>query len=144
MLAPRMPVNSSSMTPVSPGARPLTVKDALLYLELVKAKFSDQPDVYNQFLDIMKDFKRRSIDTPGIISGPPVQPEFNHAIKFVNKIKNHLQKRMNNSWKYFGGIRKNNTHVRTSVGPPPPSLVFQFPLNSTSGVFSVRDDASRL
>lgn len=37
--------------------RPLNVKDALTYLDTVKAKFSSQNDVYNQFLDIMKDFK---------------------------------------------------------------------------------------
>lgn len=45
--------------PPSPGAagRPLNVKDALSYLELVKVKFENWPDVYNNFLDIMKDFK---------------------------------------------------------------------------------------
>jgi paired amphipathic helix protein Sin3a len=60
MLTPGISVNAPSTTPVSPGARPLNVKDALSYLELVKVKFSDQPDVYNQFLDIMKDFKSQS------------------------------------------------------------------------------------
>lgn len=39
------------------GTRTLDVKDALSYLEMVKVKFSNQPDVYNQFLDILKDFK---------------------------------------------------------------------------------------
>ncbi|KAF8336326.1 uncharacterized protein EI90DRAFT_3119621 [Cantharellus anzutake] len=67
MLTPGISANAPSTTPVSPGARPLNVKDALSYLELVKVKFSDQPDVYNQFLDIMKDFKSQSIDTPGVI-----------------------------------------------------------------------------
>ncbi|KAK4519608.1 uncharacterized protein ATC70_009845 [Mucor velutinosus] len=47
--------------------RPLNVKDALTYLDTVKAKFSSQNDVYNQFLDIMKDFKSQMIDTPGVI-----------------------------------------------------------------------------
>jgi paired amphipathic helix protein Sin3a len=37
--------------------RPLNVKDALTYLDKVKAKFSSKTDVYNHFLDIMKDFK---------------------------------------------------------------------------------------
>ena len=60
MLTPGLTVNAPSAPPVSPGARPLNVKDALSYLELVKVKFSDQPDVYNQFLDIMKDFKSQS------------------------------------------------------------------------------------
>ena len=38
-------------------ARPLNVSDALGYLDAVKAQFQDKPDVYNHFLDIMKDFK---------------------------------------------------------------------------------------
>ena len=37
--------------------RPLNVKDALSYLDAVKVKFQEQPDVYNHFLDIMKEFK---------------------------------------------------------------------------------------
>jgi paired amphipathic helix protein Sin3a len=37
--------------------RPLNVKDALTYLDQVKVQFQDRPDVYNKFLDIMKDFK---------------------------------------------------------------------------------------
>jgi histone deacetylase complex regulatory component SIN3 len=37
--------------------RPLNVTDALSYLDAVKVQFQDRPDVYNQFLDIMKDFK---------------------------------------------------------------------------------------
>jgi len=37
--------------------RPLNVTDALSYLDAVKVQFQDQPDVYNHFLDIMKEFK---------------------------------------------------------------------------------------
>jgi len=37
--------------------RPLNVTDALSYLDAVKVQFHDQPDVYNHFLDIMKEFK---------------------------------------------------------------------------------------
>ena len=33
------------------------VQDALSYLERVKTKFGDRPQVYSQFLEIMKDFK---------------------------------------------------------------------------------------
>lgn len=47
--------------------RPLNVSDALSYLDAVKIRFHDQPEVYNQFLDIMKDFKSQLIDTPGVI-----------------------------------------------------------------------------
>uniref|UniRef100_A0A8C7Z7D2 Paired amphipathic helix protein Sin3a n=1 Tax=Oryzias sinensis TaxID=183150 RepID=A0A8C7Z7D2_9TELE len=119
------------------------VEDALSYLDQVKLQFGNQPQVYNDFLDIMKEFKSQSIDTPGVInrvsqlfkghpdlimgfntflppgykieiknnrlnllqshtpvsstpsSGPPLQNnqpvEFNHAINYVNKIKNRFQ-----------------------------------------------------
>lgn len=39
------------------AARPLNVTDALGYLDCVKQQFQNQTDVYNRFLDIMKDFK---------------------------------------------------------------------------------------
>lgn len=35
-------------------------QDALSYLDQVKVRFVDQPDVYNRFLDIMKDFKSQA------------------------------------------------------------------------------------
>ena len=35
-------------------------QDALSYLDQVKVRFQHQPDVYNQFLDIMKDFKSQA------------------------------------------------------------------------------------
>jgi histone deacetylase complex regulatory component SIN3 len=41
----------------APHERALNVTDALSYLDAVKVQFQDQPDVYNHFLDIMKDFK---------------------------------------------------------------------------------------
>jgi paired amphipathic helix protein Sin3a len=37
--------------------RQLNVADALGYLDAVKVQFHERPDVYNVFLDIMKDFK---------------------------------------------------------------------------------------
>ncbi|KAI0375440.1 hypothetical protein BV20DRAFT_960592 [Pilatotrama ljubarskyi] len=52
----------------TPGeGRALNVSDALGYLDAVKQQFQDKPDVYNHFLDIMKDFKSQVIDTPGVI-----------------------------------------------------------------------------
>lgn len=42
------------------GYRPLNVKDALSYLDQVKVQFSEHPEVYNKFLDIMKDFKSQA------------------------------------------------------------------------------------
>ncbi|KAJ2674385.1 Transcriptional regulatory protein sin3, partial [Coemansia spiralis] len=51
----------------SSSARPLNVSDALSYLDMVKSQFNDRPEVYNQFLEIMKEFKSHAIDTPGVI-----------------------------------------------------------------------------
>lgn len=42
--------------------RQLNVTDALSYLDAVKRQFEDRPDVYNKFLDIMKDFKSQMYD----------------------------------------------------------------------------------
>ena len=50
------PVPVDPQTYASPD-RPLNVTDALSYLDAVKVQFQDQPDVYNRFLDIMKEFK---------------------------------------------------------------------------------------
>lgn len=74
----RHKVHGGSMTPPTvsagvqnsqqpPQMQRLKVEDALSYLDLVKFKFGDQPQVYNDFLDIMKEFKSQSIDTPGVI-----------------------------------------------------------------------------
>lgn len=49
-----IPVQAAAAAAVE---RPLNVTDALSYLDAVKMQFQDQPDVYNHFLDIMKDFK---------------------------------------------------------------------------------------
>ncbi|SCU81790.1 LAMI_0B07690g1_1 [Lachancea mirantina] len=65
LLNPRGPLGPDSTQDLS--YRPLNVKDALSYLEQVKFQFSNRPDVYNHFLDIMKDFKSQVIDTPGVI-----------------------------------------------------------------------------
>uniref|UniRef100_A0A146LA21 Paired amphipathic helix protein Sin3a n=3 Tax=Lygus hesperus TaxID=30085 RepID=A0A146LA21_LYGHE len=46
----------------------LKVEDALSYLDQVKYKFNSQPQVYNDFLEIMKEFKSQCIDTPGVIA----------------------------------------------------------------------------
>ncbi|EDO03736.1 hypothetical protein SS1G_06217 [Sclerotinia sclerotiorum 1980 UF-70] len=72
-----MPFGGGPVTPghQMPGPAGLTqggqqpiLNDALSYLDQVKVQFADQPDVYNRFLDIMKDFKSQAIDTPGVIN----------------------------------------------------------------------------
>ncbi|KAJ6584994.1 paired amphipathic helix [Mycena capillaripes] len=60
--------NTPAPSSTSPGtARPLNVTDALSYLDAVKKQFKNQPEVYNRFLDVMKDFKDQAIDTAGVI-----------------------------------------------------------------------------
>jgi paired amphipathic helix protein Sin3a len=56
---PPRATSPSLVNPSSQSAtyRPLNVKDALTYLDQVKVQFQERPDVYNKFLDIMKDFK---------------------------------------------------------------------------------------
>ncbi|KAF2836568.1 hypothetical protein M501DRAFT_996774 [Patellaria atrata CBS 101060] len=66
-----MPFGGATAVPSAPlgmgqGQQPI-LNDALSYLDQVKVQFADHPDVYNKFLDIMKDFKSGAIDTPGVI-----------------------------------------------------------------------------
>lgn len=67
---------TASLTPAASGTlgqsvkgnlQPLRVEDALQYLEQVKRAFEHRPTVYSDFLDIMKDFKNKTTDTPGVI-----------------------------------------------------------------------------
>lgn len=67
--SPNRPYSSQAMleTPsLSPSQRsvPRTqtylLQDALSYLDQVKVQFAGEPNVYNQFLDIMKDFKSQA------------------------------------------------------------------------------------
>ncbi|KAM7315183.1 hypothetical protein ISCGN_004965 [Ixodes scapularis] len=51
----------------------LKVEDALSYLDQVKFRFGNQPQVYNDFLDIMKEFKSQSF---GLDSGWAVRVPF--------------------------------------------------------------------
>jgi paired amphipathic helix protein Sin3a len=46
----------------------LTTDDALNYLKAVKDKFKDDKDKYDEFLEVMKDFKAQRIDTAGVIA----------------------------------------------------------------------------
>eukprot|EP00578_Thalassiosira_sp_NH16_P020918 CAMPEP_0181086602 /NCGR_PEP_ID=MMETSP1071-20121207/5835_1 /TAXON_ID=35127 /ORGANISM="Thalassiosira sp., Strain NH16" /LENGTH=583 /DNA_ID=CAMNT_0023168451 /DNA_START=248 /DNA_END=1996 /DNA_ORIENTATION=- len=48
--------------------RELKVEDALLYLDQVKLEFGDRPRIYNEFLEIMKNFKAQEVDTIGVIN----------------------------------------------------------------------------
>uniref|UniRef100_A0A7N4NPW7 Paired amphipathic helix protein Sin3b n=1 Tax=Sarcophilus harrisii TaxID=9305 RepID=A0A7N4NPW7_SARHA len=53
--------------PAAQEKLPVHVEDALSYLDQVKIRFGSDPATYNGFLEIMKEFKSQSIDTPGVI-----------------------------------------------------------------------------
>ena len=61
------PPQPNGVAPLSSQGQQPILNDALSYLDQVKVRFQEQPDVYNRFLDIMKDFKSQAIDTPGVI-----------------------------------------------------------------------------
>ena len=48
---------SQTATMTDSAARQLNVADALIYLDLVENRFRERPEVYKQFLDIMKEYK---------------------------------------------------------------------------------------
>ncbi|XP_009383768.2 paired amphipathic helix protein Sin3-like 4 isoform X1 [Musa acuminata AAA Group] len=120
---PRADLSGQTHMPPAPavGTTPkLTTNDALAYLKAVKDVFQDKREKYDEFLEVMKDFKSQRIDTNGVImrvkelfkghldlilgfntflpKGYEIkQPEdkkpveFEEAITFVNKIKNRFQ-----------------------------------------------------
>ncbi|KAI4385181.1 hypothetical protein MLD38_003236 [Melastoma candidum] len=49
------------------GAQKLTTNDALAYLKAVKEIFEDRREKYDDFLEVMKDFKAQRVDTAGVI-----------------------------------------------------------------------------
>lgn len=46
----------------APQPQKMELHDAFAYLDRVKAEFSDQPDVYNRFLQIMREFKANAYE----------------------------------------------------------------------------------
>jgi histone deacetylase complex regulatory component SIN3 len=60
------------MSPPSPAsAQKLTTNDALTYLKAVKDKFHDNRAKYDEFLEVMRDFKStRSLSLPSPSSLP--------------------------------------------------------------------------
>ncbi|KAL6969503.1 hypothetical protein U1Q18_029215 [Sarracenia purpurea var. burkii] len=72
---PKRPIVSS---PAEPSGQPqtmnagstqkLTTNDALTYLKAVKDIFQDKREKYDEFLEVMKDFKAQRIDMSGVIS----------------------------------------------------------------------------
>ena len=52
-----MPTSAGSSARRGREDLPLNVSDALSFVDSVKLQFAEQPEVYNAFLGIMKDFK---------------------------------------------------------------------------------------
>ncbi|KAL2904207.1 Paired amphipathic helix protein Sin3-like 3 [Bienertia sinuspersici] len=52
----------------APTPQRLTTNDALAYLKAVKEMFQDKKEKYDEFLEVMKDFKAQRIDTSGVIA----------------------------------------------------------------------------
>ncbi|GJN37712.1 hypothetical protein PR202_gb26693 [Eleusine coracana subsp. coracana] len=118
--APPAQAQQPSASAAAAANQKLTTNDALVYLKAVKDKFQDKREKYEEFLEVMRDFKSERIDTNGVIirvktlfNGYPelilgfnaflpkgyaikLQEEkkpvdFVEAINFVNKIKNRFQ-----------------------------------------------------
>ena len=63
----RTPGQPGSKSERRAGEAQLKELDGLEYLNQVKIQFSDNPEVYNKFLDILIDFKSHTIDTQKVI-----------------------------------------------------------------------------
>ncbi|WJX87923.1 hypothetical protein P8452_70061 [Trifolium repens] len=57
----------SGQPQVMSGVQKLTTNDALSYLKAVREMFQDDKEKYDEFLEVMKDFKAQRIDTAGVI-----------------------------------------------------------------------------
>eukprot|EP00884_Botryococcus_braunii_P021579 jgi/Botrbrau1/8104/Bobra.0230s0027.1 len=63
----RRPMRTGGMPPGIGVGPKLTTNDALSYLRDVKNKFQDNKEIYDTFLEIMKEFKAQRINTEGVI-----------------------------------------------------------------------------
>ncbi|KAK2408186.1 paired amphipathic helix protein Sin3 [Trifolium repens] len=61
------PVLSSRGEPSVQPQVMLATNDALSYLKAVREMFQDDKEKYDEFLEVMKDFKAQRIDTAGVI-----------------------------------------------------------------------------
>ncbi|GAB2288791.1 Paired amphipathic helix protein Sin3-like 2 [Dionaea muscipula] len=75
---------------VSYGGQPKTTDDALQYLKEVKDTFQDQREKYDQFLEVMKEFKAQRIDTVGVI--PRVKELFKGHNNLIYGFNTYLPK----------------------------------------------------
>jgi histone deacetylase complex regulatory component SIN3 len=50
-------------------------ENALDYLDQLKRRFADRPEVYHQFLDVMKDFKEQKCASASFLLSCPPQAQ---------------------------------------------------------------------
>ncbi|KAK4337070.1 hypothetical protein RND71_043700 [Anisodus tanguticus] len=120
-----------------PQYQRLKVEDALSYLDQVKFQFNSQPQVYNDFLDIMKEFKSQSIDTPGVIQRvsnlfrghPELIVGFNTFLPPGYKIEMQANDQVNVSM-------PNRTTSAIIINGPPTTLSGTVPVVSTQTTLS--------
>uniref|UniRef100_A0A9J8BVH8 Paired amphipathic helix protein Sin3a n=2 Tax=Cyprinus carpio TaxID=7962 RepID=A0A9J8BVH8_CYPCA len=117
------------------------VEDALSYLDQVKLQFGSHPQVYNDFLDIMKEFKSQSIDTPGVISRvsqlfkghPDLIMGFNTFLPPGYKIEVQTNDLVNVTTPgQIHHITPHGISVQNIPPRPPPQLQNQIPANPPS------------
>uniref|UniRef100_A0A8C2BKT9 Paired amphipathic helix protein Sin3a n=1 Tax=Cyprinus carpio TaxID=7962 RepID=A0A8C2BKT9_CYPCA len=119
----------------------IAVEDALSYLDQVKLQFGSHPQVYNDFLDIMKEFKSQSIDTPGVISRvsqlfkghPDLIMGFNTFLPPGYKIEVQTNDLVNVTTPgQIHHITPHGISVQNIPPRPPPQLQNQIPANPPS------------
>ena len=102
--------------------RELRVEDALMYLDQVKLEFGDRPQIYNEFLEIMKNFKSMKIDTPGVIRRVSTLFQGNKALVlgFNTFLPDgfKIEIPLDGSGAYF---RMPGRHEKTYIHPVPPA-----------------------
>ncbi|KAI0062716.1 hypothetical protein BV25DRAFT_1803353 [Artomyces pyxidatus] len=122
----------------APADRQLNVTDALSYLDAVKVQFHSRPDVYNVFLDIMKDFKSQVIDTPGVIQRvsnlfhghPSLIQGFNTFLPVGYRIDVGASSQMITVTTPSGTVMQSTTDM-LGLPPPPPNEGSSPPMSTT-------------
>ena len=122
------PPSHPASTPASTQPHPqqprrLKLEDAFSYLDKVKLQFQNQPQRYEDFLDIMRRFKSQSIDTAGVIQcagnlfrgHPELIVGFNTFLPVGYKIEMQTNDQINVSL-------PNRTTSATIISGPPTSL----------------------
>ncbi|RYR65005.1 hypothetical protein Ahy_A03g011006 isoform A [Arachis hypogaea] len=68
MVSSRGEPSGQPQVTIGNAGQKLTTDDALQYLKAVKDMFHDKKEKYDDFLEVMKDFKAQRIDTAGVIA----------------------------------------------------------------------------